>query len=121
MTLEELIRYQEEFDSRHEGNFRWNSKVTDENIDLLEFLTVSLTGEVGEIANIVKKIARGDFLLEEKKAELEEEMADVFAYLLKMAYQTDIDLETAYLAKMKKNQERFQKYEKQRTERGTGE
>ncbi len=119
MTLKELMEFQEEFDGRHEGKFRWNSKVTDENIELLEFLLVSLTGEVGEIANLVKKIARGDFLLEEKKEDLKEEMADVFVYLLKMAYQMDIDLEDAYLAKMGKNRERFQKYERQCTKKDT--
>ena len=40
-------------------------------------------------------------------------------YLLKMAYQMDIDLEDAYLAKMGKNRERFQKYEQQCTEKDT--
>lgn len=112
MTLRELKDIQENFDSRHEGYFRWNSQITDVNIEMLEFLIVSLTGELGEAANIVKKIARGDYLLEEKKNELQEEIADIFIYLLKIAYQMDIDLEQAYLNKMKKNQERFQKYEK---------
>ena len=112
MTLRELVAFQEGFDSRHEGYFRWNSKITNDNIGLLEFLIVSLTGEVGETANIVKKIARGDCLLDEKKNELREEIADIFIYLLKMSYQMDIDLEEAYLNKMKKNQERFQHYEK---------
>lgn len=112
MTLEELVAFQEDFDSRHEGYFRWNSQITNENIDMLEFLIVSLTGEVGETANIVKKIARGDCLLEEKKNELQEEIADIFIYLLKMSYQMDINLEEAYLNKMRINQERFQGYEK---------
>lgn len=112
MTLRELADFQEEFDSRHEGYFRWNSKVTDENIELLEFLMLSLTGEVGETANIIKKIIRGDFTLTEKKNELQEEVADMFIYLLKLSYQMDIDLEEVYFTKMKKNQERFQKYEK---------
>lgn len=112
MTLKELATFQEGFDSRHEGYFRWNSKITNDNIGILEFLVVSLAGEVGETANIVKKIARGDCLLDEKKNDLQEEIADIFIYLLKMSYQMDIDLEEAYLYKMKKNQERFQKYEK---------
>lgn len=112
MTVKELIDMQEQFDSRHEGAFEWDSKITDDNIEMLEFLMVSLTGEVGETANIIKKIARGDFALSEKKDDLCEEMADIFAYLLKMSYQLDINLEEAYLTKMKKNQERFQQYEK---------
>ncbi len=112
MTLQELIQLQREFDSIHEGNFKWNSKITDSNIEMLEFLLVSLTGEVGEVANIVKKIVRGDFKLGEKKPDIQEELVDVFIYLLKLSYQLDIDLENAYIEKMKKNRERFLKYEK---------
>ena len=112
MTLQELVEFQKEFDGKHKGNFKWNIKVTDSNIEMLEFLLVSLTGEVGEVANIVKKIARGDFKLEEKKSDIQEELADVFIYLLKLSYQLDIDLENAYVEKMAKNRERFLKYEK---------
>lgn len=112
MTLEALVELQKEFDSKHKGNFAWDSKITDSNIEMLEFLLLSLTGELGEAANIVKKIVRGDFSLVDKKSDLEEEIADIFIYLLKLSYQLDIDLEKVYLQKMKKNQERFQKYEK---------
>lgn len=119
MELEELKNYQETFDSKHEGYFRWNSKVTDENVELLEFLLLSLAGEVGEAANIAKKIIRGDFSLTDKKGDLEEEIADIFIYLLKLSYQLDISLEDAYMKKMKKNWERFEKYEN-KTEVGAG-
>lgn len=112
MTIHDLIELQKEFDGKHKANFEWNVKVTDSNIEMLEFLLVSLTGEVGEVANIVKKIARGDFKLEEKKTDIEEELADVFIYLLKLSYQLNIDLESAYVKKMEKNRERFLKYEK---------
>lgn len=112
MTLQEIIELQKEFDGKHKGNFMWNTQITDSNIEMLEFLLVSLTGEVGETANIVKKIVRGDFKLEEKKNDLQEELADVFIYLLKLSYQLDIDLEKAYIEKMGKNRERFLKYEK---------
>lgn len=111
MSLKELMDFQEEFDGRHIGNFCWNSKVTDDNIELLEFLIISLVGEVGEVANIVKKIVRGDFSLAERDNEIREEIADIFIYLLKISYQMDIDLEEAYFEKMKRNQERFKKYE----------
>lgn len=113
MTLNELIELQKKFDGKHKGNFKWNVKVTDSNIEMLEFLLVSLTGEVGEVANIVKKIVRGDFKLEEKKPDIQDELVDVFIYLLKLSYQLNIDLESAYVEKMKKNRERFLKYEKQ--------
>lgn len=120
MTIQELIELQKEFDGKHKGNFKWNSKVTDSNIEMLEFLLVSLTGEVGEVANIVKKIVRGDFKLDEKKPDIQEELADVFIYLLKLSYQLDIDLEKAYVEKMAKNRERFLKYEKQGTKESEG-
>lgn len=111
MTLEELIKLQKNFDSEHKGNFRWSSKITDENLELLEFLMISLTGEVGETANIVKKIVRGDFTLESKKDELQKEIADVFIYLLKISYQLGIDLEEAYLQKLDINRRKFKRYE----------
>lgn len=112
MTLAELIELQEKFDTQHAGKFKWNTKITEENIELLEFLIVSLTGELGETANIVKKIVRGDFELKVKKDELQDEIADIFIYLLKISYQLDIDLEEAYIKKLEKNRERFLKYEK---------
>lgn len=49
---------------------------------------------------------RGD-----KKAELQEEIADIFICFLKMFYHLNIDLEKEYIEKVK-NQERFQQYEK---------
>ena len=112
MTMQELIELQKNFDGKHKGNFKWNSKITESNIEMLEFLLLSLTGEVGEVANIVKKIVRGDFKLDEKRQDIQEELTDVFIYLLKLSYQLDIDLEKAYVEKMKKNGERFLKYEK---------
>ena len=36
----------------------------------------------------------------------------MFAYLIKMAYQLYIDLELAYLEKIRKNKEKFKHYEK---------
>lgn len=112
MKFKELIELQSTFDSEHKSRFQWDCKITDENIEMLEFLIVSLLGEIGETANIVKKIVRGDFALNEKKGEIGEELADVFSYLLKISYQLDIDLEQTYIDKMSKNQERFLKYEK---------
>jgi NTP pyrophosphatase (non-canonical NTP hydrolase) len=113
MTLNELIDIQRNFDGEHKGKFCWNEKVSGDNLEILEFLIIALIGEVGEMSNLVKKVIRGDFMLDEKKDELSEELADVLAYLLKLSYQLDIDLEKAYLNKMVKNKERFQKYELQ--------
>ena len=77
---------------------------------MLGFTFLALSGEVGEASNLIKKIWRGDCFLCEKQAELQEEIADIFAYLLKLTYQLGFDLERAYLEKNKKNHERFAKY-----------
>ena len=76
---------------------------------------VLLTGEVGEVAQVIKKIWWRASLLEsesgdamqtavnEYKADLGDELADCMAYLFKLANNAGIDLEQAYLAKMERN------------------
>lgn len=112
MTLKEIIDLQKEFDSHHESTFPWNKQITDKNLENLEFLLVAFAGEFGEVSNIVKKIVRGDYSLDEKRDEISEEIADMFAYLIKLSYQLNIDLEAAYIDKIQKNQEKFKHYEK---------
>lgn len=112
MTLQELMKLQEEFDIKHTSNFNWSEKINDNNIEMLEFLLISMFGEIGETANLVKKSVRGDFKLESIKEQLSEEIADIFIYLMKICIQLDIDLENSYLNKREKNMERFKKYEK---------
>jgi NTP pyrophosphatase (non-canonical NTP hydrolase) len=112
MTLHELSNLQKKFDSEHRSNFDWSTPIDDDNLDMMKFLIIALTGEVGEAANIVKQIVRGDFTINDKKSELAEEISDIFIYTLKLAYQMDIDLEKEYLKKLEKNQERFKHYEK---------
>jgi NTP pyrophosphatase (non-canonical NTP hydrolase) len=46
----------------------------------LEKWALALAGETEEFCNLVKKIIRGDFLLEDKKQELLYELADVITY-----------------------------------------
>jgi NTP pyrophosphatase (non-canonical NTP hydrolase) len=59
----------------------------------------ALAGEVGEAANIIKKIRRGDVSLEEIRGELGKEFADILAYLVLLAYQAGVDLEDAAIEK----------------------
>jgi len=66
-----------------------------------------LAGEVGEVANLVKKCVRGDFTLREKTPELREEIADVFTYLLDIAGILEMDLIEEYNRKRAINEERF--------------
>lgn len=112
MTLKELAEIQRRFDEQHGSDFQWDTIITQDNIPMLGFTLLALSGEVGEASNLVKKIWRGDSSLCERQTELQEELADIFAYLLKLTYQLDFDLEQAYLEKIRKNYERFSKYAK---------
>ncbi|KUO52225.1 MAG: hypothetical protein APF76_04075 [Desulfitibacter sp. BRH_c19] len=111
MDLKEIIKIQEEFDQNHSSKFNWNKKITNDNLEMLEFILISMFGEIGETANLVKKIIRGDFKLDEKRSALSEEIADIFIYLIKLSNQLDIDLEQSYFNKLEKNRKRFQRYE----------
>ena len=52
----------------------------------------ALAGELGESANLIKKIERGDFTLLEIQEELAKELADVQCYLSILAIRAGIDL-----------------------------
>ena len=111
ITLNEIISIQGLFDSKHKSNFVWNEKITDKNIEILEHLLIAILGELGEAANIVKKISRGDMLLSEVREKISEEIIDILIYVIKLTYQMDIDVEKALNNKIKKNEKRLKKYE----------
>ena len=69
-------------------------------------------GEMGETSNLLKKVLRGDYSLEDIYTDIKEEIIDMFIYIIKMCYQLNIDIETEYCEKMNKNAERFKSYEK---------
>lgn len=73
----------------------------------LPFMTLSLAGETGELANLVKKLWRGTETYNELKVRLEGELTDVFIYVLVLAKLLDMDLEEAYYAARARNEERF--------------
>jgi len=110
-TISDYIDYQKDFDEKHFSNFDWAQKISDDNLDVLSFLLISLLGEIGETSNILKKILRGDATLKELRSSLNEEVVDIFIYVLKLIYQLDIDIEYEYFKKMRVNKERFSKYE----------
>ncbi len=112
MNLSELMKMQMDF-SREKFPQFW--KIEDEK-DLalrLEYLTNALAGEVGEAANIVKKVVRsvvynrGDLRLRDVREELEEELTDVFIYTLTIAGLLGLDLEKAFYRKLEVNKKRF--------------
>jgi len=59
----------------------------------------AVLGELGEAANIIKKIERGDFTLDEARQILAKEFADVQTYLDILAYKSGIDLGRATVNK----------------------
>lgn len=69
-----------------------------DNWSLTDWCT-AVTGELGEAANIIKKIRRGDFSLEDARAELAKELADVQTYLDLLAMAAGVDLGKATIAK----------------------
>jgi NTP pyrophosphatase (non-canonical NTP hydrolase) len=82
--------------------------------------TLGLCGEVGEFANLIKKIDRGS--LDVKSAtvrhDLAMELTDVYVYLLNLAGIFGIDLEKSYLQVRAANEERFMKQRREREARG---
>lgn len=70
---------------------------------------LALCGEVGELANIVKKVERGSLTIDSEivMLDIESELADVFTYLLNIAALRNIDLFKAYLKKRDYNVKRF--------------
>ena len=69
------------------------------------FLALALAGEVGELANLVKKDWRGDAGNRGKL--IREELADVRIYLELLAIAHDVDLDEACLAKVYELQRRW--------------
>ena len=67
-----------------------------------------LVGELGEVVNAARQFQRAEGTPEqmEAQAHLGEELADCLAYLLKLANYAEIDLQVAYVRKMRHNMTR---------------
>ena len=109
MELAKLIELQSDFDRGHGVSRSFFVPISSDNLHELEHLVVCLVGEVGEFANELKKIVRGDSSYAARQAALAEELTDTFIYLIKIAAQTGIDLESEYLKKLEKNRLRFKR------------
>lgn len=66
----------------------------------------AVLGELGELANIIKKIERGDFPQAEVQQPLADELADVQTYLDILAYRCGVDLGAATMDKFNRVSER---------------
>ncbi|GAA0288675.1 nucleotide pyrophosphohydrolase [Kineococcus aurantiacus] len=75
-------------------------------------LVMALAGEVGELADLFQWLTPEESLTEfsvdaERRKDLEQEMADVFGYLLRLADVLNVDLEEALRTKMRVNATRY--------------
>jgi NTP pyrophosphatase (non-canonical NTP hydrolase) len=70
---------------------------------------LALCGEVGELANILKKVQRGDLDLEDEDTyyAMAGEITDIFIYTLSIAGIAGMDMEVFYAAKREYNCRRF--------------
>lgn len=66
---------------------------------ILSQWTNAVLGELGELSNLIKKIERGDFSLEEAHSECAKELADVATYLDILAFRMGVDLGQAIVDK----------------------
>ena len=108
------MRTIEDFQAFH----RWLDEKNHFDPDIL-FNMVLLSGEVGEVAQVLKKIRRQANLLRDEqeqepgeamatalvqfREELGQELADCLAYIFKLANYAGIDLQEAYVRKMGEN------------------
>lgn len=75
----------------------------------LAFMTLALCGEVGELANIIKKVERGSLDMKDAKTKHSAvmEATDVFIYLMDIFAILGVDTEQAYNMKRAENERRF--------------
>ena len=66
----------------------------------------AVVGELGEYANLRKKVERGDYTIDEAKPLLADELADVVIYLDILSAQLGIDLGAAVMDKWNRTSER---------------
>lgn len=66
----------------------------------------AVVGELGELANLVKKVKRGDFTTEDVRHEMADELADVQTYLDILADKLGVDLGEATISKFNRVSQR---------------
>ncbi|WP_089942394.1 MazG nucleotide pyrophosphohydrolase domain-containing protein [Candidatus Entotheonella palauensis] len=74
------------------------------DVDMLRNVAY-LSEEIGEVVSAIRdfKKAEAPSALEAARSQLGEELADCLAYLLKLANYSNVDLQEAYVRKMKRN------------------
>ena len=118
MDIKELIAIQKEFDIQHGWLLR--SEDAEELLLLIRKDLIGLFGEVGEFANIIKKISlevdlnqnsqRTKSILEKHQNDLELEIVDSLIYLIRIATHLNMDIEKEYLNKLEFNRNKYRPY-----------
>ena len=73
-------------------------------------LLLALVGEIGELAEILQWVDDADidkFLCEGGRDRVEEELADIILYTVRLAQQAGVDLDAAVTTKLQKNAIRY--------------
>lgn len=74
-------------------------------------LVMALAGEVGELTEIFQWLTQEESAAvmdgEDRAVQVRDELADVFAYLIRLADVLDVDLELAFTEKMIKNARKY--------------
>lgn len=104
----------------HEDSDKWFGDIVDiDGERAIVHHALSLCGEAGELANLVKKVDRGSLDLNDPstRIKLAGELTDVFVYTLNLAYLLRVDLERSYLHIRANNETRFMIERNRRDER----
>ena len=118
MNISELIKMQRAFDENH----GFNPQIGNEK-ELFELISkdlIGLVGEIGEFANLCKKV---NFQIDhiqqinteeviQKKQLMKEELVDIWIYFIRICNYLKVDFETEYLKKLEINKTKFEKFTK---------
>jgi NTP pyrophosphatase (non-canonical NTP hydrolase) len=96
--MNELMNLVREFNTKRS----WNKFLDPRSIIL------ALCGELGELAHHFRWRTRsGRKLSVSKRAEVENEIADIFIFMFALCVELDVDPEAVVMAKLRKNEKRF--------------
>jgi NTP pyrophosphatase (non-canonical NTP hydrolase) len=103
-----------QLDADRRRGFAVDFPTTEQRQDQLSRELVGLVGEIGEFANVLKKVTlRSEHpayegpTLEQASAQLGEELADALIYIIRLSAILGSDLEADLVAKMKFNDARY--------------